>query len=205
MTKYPRTLHCPWSLGRGTDDKVLDDMSPFVGQSVIVTEKMDGENTTIGRDYVHARSLDSTNHLSRNWVKNYASTFQHGLGDLRLCGENMYATHSIAYDKLESYFYLFGLWEDKHCLNYGLVEAFAYKFHITLPRVLYRGIYNEKLIKGLDYVGMEGYVIRTVDGFMLDRFSTSVAKCVRADHVQTDAHWMHSEMIINRLKHNGTI
>lgn len=40
--KYPRTLHLPWSPGRGDDDKVLSE-----GQ---VEEKLDGENTPIYQD-----------------------------------------------------------------------------------------------------------------------------------------------------------
>ena len=52
--KYPRTYHLPWSEGRTDDDKVLSDDSQFIGKYVVVTEKMDGENTTIYSDgYLH--------------------------------------------------------------------------------------------------------------------------------------------------------
>ena len=58
--KYPRTPHFPWSPGATDDDKILQDLSVFDKQPVVITEKMDGENTTIYADgYIHARSLDS--------------------------------------------------------------------------------------------------------------------------------------------------
>lgn len=67
--KYPRTMHLPWSPGWTKDDRVLQTTEHFVGQEVVVTEKMDGENTTLARDYTHARSVSSSNHVSRHWLK----------------------------------------------------------------------------------------------------------------------------------------
>lgn len=67
--KYPRTYHLTWSPGTTSDDKILTTTSQFDGKEVIVTEKMDGENCTIGSDYTHARSIDSQHHSSRSWVK----------------------------------------------------------------------------------------------------------------------------------------
>ena len=52
--KYPRTPHLPWSLGATNDDVKQRDLSHFVGKQVVVTEKMDGENTTLYNDYIHA-------------------------------------------------------------------------------------------------------------------------------------------------------
>ena len=84
--KYPRTSHVPWSQGYTADDKKLVDMSCFLGKAIVVTEKMDGENTTIGKTYTHARSLDSGHHESRNWVKQFAAQWQHLLDDdIRVC------------------------------------------------------------------------------------------------------------------------
>jgi hypothetical protein len=69
-SKYPRTPHLPWSPGRTGDDILLDSIRHLERlQDVVVTEKRDGENTTLYRDYLHARSLDSSSHVSRNWLK----------------------------------------------------------------------------------------------------------------------------------------
>ena len=58
VVKYPRTPHLPWSPGRTKDDRMLDDTKTFDGRSVVVTLKMDGENSTIYRDRIHARSIE---------------------------------------------------------------------------------------------------------------------------------------------------
>lgn len=68
--KYSRTHHLPWSPGLTDDDRVMPSLDAFIGQRVIVTEKMDGENTSMYRDNIHARSLDGRNHSSRNSVLN---------------------------------------------------------------------------------------------------------------------------------------
>jgi hypothetical protein len=50
---------------------------------------------------------------------------------------------------------------------------------------------------------MEGYVVRLAARFHYQDFAHSVAKWVRAQHVQTDQHWMFAELIPNRLKDTG--
>lgn len=117
--KYPRTLHCPWSDGINSDDKIHKDMSLFFNKEIVVTEKMDGENTTCYFDgYTHARSIDSKYHESRNWLKNFWNERCWSLPKYyRICGENLYAQHSILYNNLESYFYGFSLWKDDICFS----------------------------------------------------------------------------------------
>jgi hypothetical protein len=68
--KYPRTLHLPWSPGVSSDDRVLHDLSCFTNKEVVVTTKMDGENTTLYADVFHARSIDGRHHSSRDWLAN---------------------------------------------------------------------------------------------------------------------------------------
>ena len=58
--KYPRTFHLPWSPGVASDDKVIESLDAFVGREVVVTEKMDGENSSLySNGHIHARSMDS--------------------------------------------------------------------------------------------------------------------------------------------------
>ena len=64
--RYPRTYHLPWSPGATDDDRVLPDVRHFEGQEVVVTAKMDGEQTTMYTDYLHARSIDWSRHPSRS-------------------------------------------------------------------------------------------------------------------------------------------
>jgi hypothetical protein len=200
--KYNRTFHLPWSLGKTSDDKTLSDVSCFENKQVVVTEKLDGENTTLYKDYFHARSLDGRDHPSRSWVKQFHATFKHEIEDgYRICGENLYAKHSIGYDNLKSYFYCFNIWDDNnYCISWkDTVEYCEYLGIETVP-VLYEGIFDEDLIKNLNiHDNMEGYVVRNSHSFPYDDFKYNIAKYVRANHVVADTHWMHSEVIPNKL------
>ena len=60
-----------------------------------------------------------------------------------------------------------------------------------------REILNYQFKLNLD--NHEGYVIRNINAFHFDDFQKNVAKWVRPHHVQTDAHWMHSEIVLNQL------
>jgi predicted kinase len=200
---YPRTPHLPWSPGASADDVRGGEPYGLVGREVVVTEKLDGENTTLYADGSHARSLDSGHHPSRAWVK----ALQGRVGHLipygwRVCGENVYVRHSIAYDALESWFYGFSVWDDgDRCLDWDRTVRFLRRLGIPTPPVLWRGVYDEKALRGLrlDTARQEGYVVRTVEGFAGEEFGRRVAKWVRREHVQTDVHWMYAPVVPNGL------
>ena len=58
---------------------------------------------------------------------------------------------------------------------------------------------NTKIQEKLDLEKQEGYVVRLHDEFKFVDFNKSVCKFVRKGHVQTDEHWMHREIIPNKL------
>ena len=205
--KYPRTTHVPWSPGMNEDDRILSSMEHFIGKEVVVTEKMDGENTTFYSDYTHARSLDGRNHPSRNWVKNFWSGIAADIPDRwRVCGENLFAKHSIQYDDLTSFFYGFSIWNERNiCLPWDETLEWFKLLGIQPVPVLYQGIYNETLIKKIMtqqyWEKNEGYVIRLEHEFSFADFKKSVAKCVRKGHIQTTKHWMYGQqMELNSIK-----
>jgi RNA ligase len=202
--KYPRTPHLPWSPGEGEDDILLSDSFMFEGKEVVVTEKLDGENTSMYPDHIHARSLDSRAHPSRDWIKAFHGSIAHLIpADWRLCGENMYARHSLGYDNLKSYFYLFSIWNEHNvCLSWSDTEEWAELLGLELPPVLYEGLWDAKAVQGikLDLEKQEGYVVRTSESFAYSEFQKHVAKWVRTGHVQTDQHWMHAEVMANGLE-----
>lgn len=201
--KYPRTFHLPWSVGCTSDDKKLTSIDHFIDRLVVITEKMDGENTTIYRDHVHARSLDSSHHWSRSRVKELQSRLYDLPEDLRICGENLYAKHSIKYDNLEDYFQVFSIWNHEECLSWKDTVEWVEILGLKTVPVLYTGVFDQKKIDEIwaskNPEKCEGYVVRLADSFNIKDFSKSVAKYVRANHVQTDEHWMTAEPETNTL------
>lgn len=204
--KYPRTPHFVWSGSRTEDDIVTANVDGLINREIVVTEKMDGENTNMYRDHIHARSLDSRSHLSRDWVKNFWASFRHIIPEgWRVCGENVYARHTIAYENLESYFLGFSIWNEKNiCLDWDTTLEWFSELGITAVPLLYRGPYDEEILYDLtitEELGeSEGYVVRWEDEFSFWSFASYVCKYVRKNHVQTDEHWMYRPVIPNGLR-----
>lgn len=204
-THYPRTPHLPWSPGATSDDVRTTGpgmLAGFAGREVVVTEKLDGENTTLYADGLHARSLDSGHHPSRAWVKGLQSRIGPGIpAGWRVCGENVYARHSLAYEELDSWFYGFSVWDGDHCLDWDRTVLFLRGLGVPGPRVLWRGVFDERALRRLrlDTARQEGYVVRTAAGFDRADFGRCVAKWVRGGHVQTDTHWMYAQVVPNGL------
>lgn len=200
-------MHLPWSPGATEDDVRLIDVANFIGKEVVVTEKMDGENTTMYSDHIHARSLDSAHHPSRTWVKAFHATLNRDIPEgWRVCGENLFARHSIAYDALPSYFMAFSIWNaDNEALSWDETLEWCELLGLTTVPVLYRGVWDERAIRNLynpseDAGRMEGYVVRVAGAIPYKAFGESVAKFVRRDHVTTSTHWMQEQIIPNGLK-----
>lgn len=205
LYKYPRTFHLPWSLGFTSDDKVLKSVSHFIGKEIVITEKMDGENTSLYHSAYHARSLDSNSHPSQDYVRSYHASIKHLIPEeMRICGENLYAKHSIHYRNLSSFFLAFSVWEDDLCLSWDDTLVYLDALGINSVPVLYRGIFDEDLVRNfqntMDLNIQEGYVVRTASSFRLDDFSRNVAKFVRTNHVTTEQHWKNQKIIPNLLQ-----
>ena len=171
-----------------------------------LTEKLDGENTSLYTDYIHARSLDSRHHPSRAWVKALQASIAADIPrGWRICGENLYAQHSIAYKSLASYFYLFSIWnQDNYCLSWSETQEWSEILGLHLPKVMYQGLWDRTKIKqismDLDLDRCEGFVVRNMESFHYDNFAENVAKWVRPCHVQTDQHWMQQTVVPNQLQ-----
>lgn len=220
--KYPRTRHLPSSRSRTEDDKVasaedvaraLYSMAPEgpVGRRVIITEKMDGENTTIYADgHSHARSIDSKFHPSRSIVRELAARIAHELPPtFRVCGENIFAVHSIEYSALPAHFQVFGIWDGDTCLAWDETVEWCELLGVAPVPVLYDGpwqgedhamrVWNEFKATLPEGQESEGFVVRLADAIAYDAFAHSCFKLVRPKHVQTDEHWMHQAMRVNGI------
>jgi hypothetical protein len=205
-TKYPRTPHLPWSPGATSDDRVLKSIAHFEGWPVVATAKLDGENTTIYRDGLHARSLDGAHHESQNWVRALQGQIGHEIPEgWRVCGENLFARHSISYTGLPSYFQVFSIWNEKNvALSWDETVEWCELLGLATVPVLWRGIWNEEIVRGLyrpTFEGneLEGLVVRVAASFSYQNFAQCLAKYVRANHVQTDKHWKSQAVVPNEL------
>jgi len=212
--KYPRTYHLPWSPGATDDDRIMEDPDAcFAGSEVIVTEKMDGENCTMYSDYIHARSLEYASHASRDRVKAMWANIAHDIPKgWRVCGENLFAEHAIHYYNLEAYFQVFSVWNEKNmCLSWDETVEWATLLGFPTVTVIIPGhTWNPRIRedqhltstwKALVSHDSEGYVVRVADDFHYKDFRRSVAKYVRANHVQhKDGHWSNRRVVPNGLR-----
>lgn len=212
--KYARTFHLPWSPGMNRDDRMMEDVSVFEGQRVIIMEKTDGENTTMMRDIIHARSLDTDSHPSRNLVKNLWGQIGYNLPeDWRLCGENMYAKHAIHYSNengnaLDSLFLAFSMWNERNmCLDWDETSEWFELLGLITPTIFYDGIWDMNYINELNKKmelnpgTVEGYVVRLAREYHYSEFRKVCGKYVRKNHVQNNhGHWSSQKIIRNELK-----
>lgn len=222
--KYPRTMNLPFSKSESSDDVWWKNCSAFENKEVVVSEKLDGECTSIYTDgTVHARSLDTSPHPSRNWIKKFASTFCYKIPtNWRVCGENLFAWHSILYKELPTYFFVYGIYDENNmCLSWDDTEMMCKELGLHTVPILYRGIWDEKKIKkiwtgkgsfptfatNIEYPTMddffpceaEGYVIRLTESFNHSEFAKCCGKFVRKNHVTTSVQWMQRKVIPNQL------
>jgi len=208
--KYPRTYHLPKSPNLQNDDRKHTNVDFFEGQYVVATIKRDGENTSMYSDYIHARSLDSKHHPSRDWVKALHGRIKHDIPDgWRICGENLYAKHSILYKNLPgTFFEVFSMWDKNNvCISWQDTELYCEILGLTPVPTFYRGGWNPDLIqKAFEiYVNrsedeVEGYVVRIEKAFPYKDFRRCTAKYVRKNHVQTSEFWMTQPVVPNKLK-----
>ena len=215
--KAPRIYHLPWSEHLNSDDKKVITTNMFNNKQVVITLKFDGESTSLYNDGTfHARSLDSKQHNSRDWLydwwrhklysDDYALLLHNRYKDLRLVGENMYATHTIQYNNLNSLFLLHSAWNGTTCLSWQDTLDVAFILNITTVSVLYQGLYDEDKVKQfnkLDYYNgdlVEGYVIRNSESFSYIESNNNVAKFVSSRFNIKGNHWSKEGLIRNKLK-----
>lgn len=216
--KYFRTYHLLASPGCINDDKQLSDEAPlFSADKVVITEKMDGENFTgYWNGDCHARSIETSNHPSRNYAKAIWRNVNHDLPKgWRVCAENLYAKHSIFYKNLTSYLQVFSIWDENNiCLDWSSTELWCKLLGLETVPVIYKGAIksSEDIINFIHNVyepycqlpgdEKEGFVIRNFNGFSYDASEKNIAKFVRSNHVQTSEHWLNEAIVPNELRIN---
>ncbi|MBN9298459.1 MAG: RNA ligase family protein [Filimonas sp.] len=212
--KYGRTYHFPFSPGTTSDDRINTHYWEDVQQMnhIVHTEKLDGENNCLNQHGVFARSHAAP--TVSPWTQDIRMRWQmirHDLGDIELFGENLYAIHSIEYEKLEHHYYVFAVRCLDTWLSWEEVQFYAAMFDFpTVPELkeeLVSGISEEIIHKTViefaneesafgsaDVISgsictREGVVTRNTAEFSTADFAQNVFKYVRKGHVKTDEHW----------------
>lgn len=214
--KYGRTYHYPFSPGTTSDDRINRNYWDAVSRldTVIHTEKLDGENNCLSKYGVFARSHAAptvspwTAFLREKW-----QLIRRDLGDYEIFGENLYAIHSIQYPAIESHYFVFGVREQDEWLSWEETEFVAAAFDLPVVPVLGecsdfsdRENYERQileLVKQPSVFGSldpqsgipctrEGIVTRHKNGYSVSDFQDHVFKYVRKGHVKTDEHWTRS-------------
>jgi len=211
-TKYPRTMHFPFSPGTTSDDRIVKDYSFLENRPIVITEKLDGQNNAITNSAVYARSHAAPSVLP--WdreIQVIQNNIKHQLDDdIFLFGENMYAIHSIEYKRLRSYYYLFAVRQNETWLSWDDVELYAELLNLPTVPVLFKGETNDlkslvlelinqpSVLDGYDTITgetiKEGVVVRVAESFIEDFDKQNycfnhLLKYVRKGHVKTDEHW----------------
>lgn len=201
LMKYPRTPHLLNSPGATSDDKWVspEGLNILRSSPLVVTEKMDGSNYTMTRNYSYGRSVDARANHWDSRVKQIWSSIHHDIPEgWRLSGENMYARKSVAYDDLPGVFLLFAVWNDENeMLSWDETVEWGELLGLPVPQVLYRGNSFDEAVtawsKNFTEETSEGFVVRNSETFRGDDFKLNVAKYVRANHVRTSDDWRHRD------------
>jgi hypothetical protein len=134
--KYPRTPHLPYSPGVSSDDKIIKNISFLTDKNLVYTEKLDGQNTSMTNQTIHARSETSSHHPSQSWVKQLYSGIQKDIPDgIQIVGENVYAKHSIYYDRLTTFFYVFAIIDLSRQVFLSVTDTLYYCGFLGIPYV----------------------------------------------------------------------
>lgn len=133
-------MHAQISLGTTSDDRFMPKgyVEAFAQMDgLIMTEKLDGQNNCFNQYGVFARSHAAPSQhpwdkpLRERWL-----LIKDELKELEVFGENMYGIHSIAYQKLESFFYVFAIRENDRWLSWEEVKFYAALLDFpTVPEV----------------------------------------------------------------------
>ena len=212
--KYGRTYHFPFSPGTTSDDRFnhtyWEDIQRI--ETLVHTEKLDGENNCLNQFGVFARSHVApttspwTSQLRERW-----ELMKNDLGNIELFGENLYAVHSIEYKHIEEYYFVFAVRQLDKWLSWEEVKFYAAMFDFpTVPELAIEPIIEfkkesfqieienwaqeESVFGSLNpFTGenctREGVVTRNKEEYPVEEFMHNVFKYVRKGHVKTDEHW----------------
>ena len=201
--KYPKTPYWRWSPSVGRDDGVHPDPGRFVGEAVVVTEKLDGGNTLLHRGKVYGRSMVAPSEGKWMAMVKKHHAWKVSEPDVYLYGEDIYGVHSIAYGPVpeDKTFYAFALRNAEGLFaSFADLEAYANQRQIPVVPVLFKGCFRSisELRRFVEHAHgepsrlegeREGVVLRLARECPAQEFASHVCKSVRLGHVNTEEHW----------------
>jgi predicted kinase len=219
LLKFPRTSHALNLGGATRDDKVFceTDLLPFLNNPfVVIEEKLDGANMGIFFDEQNEIRIQNRSHfISSNyhpqfapldkWIYQHMEDLWQILNDKSyiLYGEWLYATHSIHYSTLPSWFIAYDIYDRKlqKFLSRTELENIICPTNICLAPIIYRGIIHsvehlKSFVNGPSQYNShhrEGVVIRRYnnqDDYLLER-----CKLVRSDFIAGNERWNRSSKL----------
>ena len=207
IPKYPRTPYLPFSPSIPPGNRTVSSFDHLVGVDLVITEKVDGGNTLLHEGSVYARSTGGV--ATAPWfgmVKKHHAWRVRGF-DVFLYGEDIYGVHSIEYAPVpeDRTFYAFALRRFEEGVQdafegWDSLRSFCEAQGLPVVPAVCRGTFSsvgelqefmlsEHCRPSLLGGEREGLVARVARSFPACDFEYSVAKSVRADHVQTGEHW----------------
>ena len=203
VAKYPPTPYWPWSPTIGRGDDVHANPSRFVGEDVVVTEKLDGGNTLLHAGKVYARSVSAPSEAKWMAMVKKHHAWKVTEPDVWLYGEDIYGVHSIEYAPVaeRATFHAFALrGGDGAFAAFDEIEEYASQRDIPIVPILFRGCFRSVAEIGAfishahdepSCLGgkREGVVMRLAGSFPALEFRDNMCKSVRLGHVGTDDHW----------------
>ena len=202
VPKYPSTPYWPWSPTVGRGDAVHANPDRFVGEAVVVTEKLDGGNTLLHAGKVYSRSVSAPSEGKWMAMVRKHHAWKVTEPDVFLYGEDIYGVHSIAYEPVaeDRTFHAFALRDGNRFGSFAEMEEYASGRDMPVVPVLFKGCFRsvsevrafvdrahgERSALGGE---REGVVLRLAREFPAAEFPDNVCKSVRVGHVQTDEHW----------------
>src|SRR5574338_1632221 len=135
--KYNRTFHLPWSPGATNDDKIASSVEYLLKTPIVITEKMDGSNTSLEFEGCFARTHSGPpSHPSFDGLKALHAQIKHDIpSNFQLFGEWCYARHSIEYSALPDYFLLFNIRDTEYNIWSSWEEVEEWSHEIGVPTV----------------------------------------------------------------------
>jgi hypothetical protein len=190
----------PFSREKHADDKEHKNPKIFLNREVVVTEKLDGGAAALCEGDIQARAQGHTIHGSFDYIKATHAWKTFAYPGLFWYGENMAGIHSIEYDGLTDFLYLYALRRDDRFFSWDDLVSHGVAADMKVVPLVYRGIFRsldemerflDTEIKKPSAFGptREGFCVRIVEGYDAKDHTEATAKYVRLGHVLTDSHW----------------